>query len=174
MTAFPAIVNRIPPGLLSLLGLKNTGRNPGQLSDVIGPSLEMLDWYLWSQAEAVASGAQTPSAGAQAAFQTFAPTLMVPQTEWWWVHWYSVQFNNSPTAAVTGTIVPYLIVLGTSMRSSPVNIGTGVNTITYAEGPKGFFCPPGSTFNLAILLNAGTTPANLSCSGIVHMTRLPI
>lgn len=42
----PALINRAPPGLLSLLDLKAMGENPSQLSNVVAPTLDMLEFYL--------------------------------------------------------------------------------------------------------------------------------
>lgn len=42
----PALINRAPPGLLSLLDLKAMGENPSRLADTVSPTLDMLDFYL--------------------------------------------------------------------------------------------------------------------------------
>lgn len=41
----PTQVNRVPPGLLSLLDIKSLGQNPSLLADEISPTLEMGDFY---------------------------------------------------------------------------------------------------------------------------------
>ena len=40
------LVNRVPPGLLSLLGIKSLGQAPALLSDTIAPTIELLGAYL--------------------------------------------------------------------------------------------------------------------------------
>lgn len=41
----PSLVNRVPPGLLSLLGIKAGGQNPSILPDVLTPTLELMELY---------------------------------------------------------------------------------------------------------------------------------
>lgn len=42
----PSLINRVPPGLLSFLGIKALGQNPSQLSDELTPVLELGSLYL--------------------------------------------------------------------------------------------------------------------------------
>jgi hypothetical protein len=48
-----ALINRVPPGLLSLLDIKALGQNPSELSGVVAPTLDMLDFYLRSYSSLV-------------------------------------------------------------------------------------------------------------------------
>lgn len=41
----PSLVNRVPPGLLSLLGIKALGVNPSVLPDELTSTIELLDLY---------------------------------------------------------------------------------------------------------------------------------
>lgn len=41
----PSLINRVPPGLLSLLGIKSLGVNPSLLADMVQPVLELRDLY---------------------------------------------------------------------------------------------------------------------------------
>lgn len=47
----PSLINRVPPGLLSLLGVKALGQNPSILPDTVQPQLELLDMYLAGNAQ---------------------------------------------------------------------------------------------------------------------------
>lgn len=42
----PQQVNRVPPGLISLLGIKGSGQNPQLLADLITPTLDVTQAYL--------------------------------------------------------------------------------------------------------------------------------
>lgn len=73
-------------GFLSLLGLKNTGRNPGQLLDDVRPVVEMAPWYL--AASAITQRFAVASAVAQSDLVLGWP--LVPDGQLWWVLEYSV------------------------------------------------------------------------------------
>jgi len=47
----PSLVNRVPPGLLSLLGIKAGGQNPAILPDTLQPTLELLELYIAGNAQ---------------------------------------------------------------------------------------------------------------------------
>lgn len=49
----PSQINRVPPGLLSLLGIKALGQNPSVLNDTVQPTVDLIRWYLsiYSQLE---------------------------------------------------------------------------------------------------------------------------
>ncbi len=67
----PQVINRVPPGLLSLLDIKSMGVNPVQLADLLSPTIELADLYLQAIASpqsgltAVlnATGAASPATG---------------------------------------------------------------------------------------------------------------
>lgn len=44
-------VNVIPPGFLSAFGLKQLGRVPDTMADVLAPVIEMRDWYFQALAQ---------------------------------------------------------------------------------------------------------------------------
>lgn len=50
----PSIINRVPPGLLSLLGIQSTGQNPSTLGDTVSPTLDLLPLYI--QANSISEG----------------------------------------------------------------------------------------------------------------------
>lgn len=71
----PSLVNRVPPGLLSLLDIKSLGQNPTVLSDTITPNIDVLRAYVaaFSQPLAVSS-APVSAAGFFAAGAPLEPT----------------------------------------------------------------------------------------------------
>jgi hypothetical protein len=69
-------------GLLSLLGMKNLGRNPDLLNESVQPVLDAQGWYLRSSA--VASRLDFVSAFASENYS--APFLVAADNEWLYVH----------------------------------------------------------------------------------------
>lgn len=41
----PQLINRVPPGLLSLLDIKALGQNPSVLSDLVQPTIDLSSFY---------------------------------------------------------------------------------------------------------------------------------
>jgi hypothetical protein len=78
-------IQAFPPGLLSLFGIKNGGSNPGELSQVIIPQLELLDWYLGQQW--ITQRLVTADLGAGIGFQPIGGggANVVPQNQVWFV-----------------------------------------------------------------------------------------
>jgi hypothetical protein len=56
----PSLINEVPPGLLSLLGIKALGVNPSTLPDVLTPTIELRDLYVSGNGQFVS--AQTSAA----------------------------------------------------------------------------------------------------------------
>ena len=88
----PSISN-IPFGLLGLLGLKNGGRNPRLLQDMLSPTLDMWERYLWAASESYQGQLITHAASIGAVNFTLSPTtpidlpngtnVQVPEGETW-------------------------------------------------------------------------------------------
>lgn len=172
MSALPAIVNRIPPGLLRSLGLNNTGRNPSQLADSYVPMLELRDW-IWTQSETTqqANGAAVAANGL---FLTVGANLVVPENEWWFVK--SCNAVVAPAAASSCTVT-----LGWRVRETVAGTNTMVymsetarvlaSENWYLQSPEGgFFVPPGAQPQLVVSVNVGTTAWGVAAT----VVRLPI
>jgi len=69
-------INRQPRGLLSFLGIKNSGRNPRSLADVLAPTVDLRDWYLAQNSESVTVNISVAGIG-------FTPFFVVPETDTW-------------------------------------------------------------------------------------------
>ncbi len=76
-------VQGTPSGLLSLLQLKQLGRNPSAFSDEIVPVFDLQAWYRASQLEYLTGTQFTVAA---AATQNYYFGLTVPANEVWFVH----------------------------------------------------------------------------------------
>jgi len=51
----PSLINRVPPGLLSLLGIKALGQNPSVLGDLLQAHLDVTSLYLNAFADVTAN-----------------------------------------------------------------------------------------------------------------------
>lgn len=69
-------IQRIPAGLLQLLGMRGTGKNPGALSDQVIGTLDLRQAYQLDQLDTEASAFVTGPSGTNA-------VITVPDNEWW-------------------------------------------------------------------------------------------
>jgi len=87
-------IQKLAPGLLSLLGLKTMGNNPGEFAETIAPTFQMRDWMMFDT-EAVLTGFYGEFGGIDNSiiFQecTSGDGLVepIPNDEVWWVRWIS-------------------------------------------------------------------------------------
>lgn len=93
----PSLVNRVPPGLLSLLGIKALGVNPSVLGDELTAELDVTSLYLASNAELL--GGATNTLTAPGVFPVGA--LLVPAGELWVVNRASAHATANLAAATT-------------------------------------------------------------------------
>jgi len=91
-------INRSPSGLLSFFGIKNTGRNPSSIGDVLTPTLELVPWYLSQNSESVSFTGPVAAVGFSPGFFT------VPETETWAVIGCTVNSQAVLGAGVVLTI----------------------------------------------------------------------
>ena len=88
------LVQVVPPGLLSLFGVKTSGRNPDELGSQLGPSVEMLKWYLLAESKWMDFGTRVPAAG----FNGTTLNGIVPANEVWYVHEFAHVADSSMAA----------------------------------------------------------------------------
>lgn len=175
MSSFPAIVNRIPPGLLSLLGLKNTGRNPAALSAELRGVIELRDWYLASIAQTIGQSGTVNNVQNQ--FITFAPTLQVPDTEWWFLHYSAAAFTVDSAFGAANRFSAFLqwTVNGNALRGPITEQGSAIPGQYPIIGLDGLFLPPGSVAAMRVDATAAVNPtATAAATASAYITRLPI
>lgn len=114
----PSLINRVPPGLLSLLGIKALGQNPQWLPDSLQPTLELLQLY--TSANAQESTYLTPAIGAAGAF--VSTTAGPGPGELWLVDRMSVYTNGGLPVGTTLTDV------------RPIYQNTATNALTFLNG----------------------------------------
>lgn len=173
-------LNVIPPGFLGFLQLKNFGKNPAEVPELISPVFDMLRWYFAGEARPMAttdaSRAVTTDLDGFIALTT--ATITVPDGEWWYVH--SVYLYANLPAAVTEFFAGAPAWFnantfqGEVMASQPISIMQGVagSTRRYFSVARDFFVPPGSQFGAYISTCETATSINVGLNG--RITVLPI
>jgi len=170
MSAPSGPIQNIPPGLLGLLNLKNTGRLPDVLNGTVQPTVDLQDWWLRSVAiQLVATPSRSVAPGVVQDFVPFvAPNdITVPGNEWWWVQGYTLQFLGNastisyacPAVRYVGGVSPYFR-LGVGITRSLI---AGQSELVTAER---FWLPPGSSLGFYLdIVGAGGT-ADVTCRGL--------
>lgn len=121
----PLPINRVPPGLLSLLDTKSGGVNPLQLSEVLSGSLELLPFYT-----AANSGLASGNTAATNAVGAVAPTasgnnFRVPNSELWILSYMAVR-----SAAVLGA--------ATTVKAALCVYDVALGVVTWSEAYQTF------------------------------------
>src|SRR5262245_56996064 len=88
----------LPTGLVGFLQLKNGGQFSQELSRDLIPELDLLNWYMQTNAELIT---QSTSPGVATNNPVTLANLTVPQGEFWYVSSYIAQI----TAGAGGTVV---------------------------------------------------------------------
>lgn len=101
-----APIQRLPLGLLGLLGLKNTGQNPPEFLDSVRPALEMLPFYAldirqWNLSLSTAAQAQQTSTVLR-----FNGTAGPPANRVWLVSRYTVGAGAGAASTVNCNFGP--------------------------------------------------------------------
>lgn len=153
----PQPINRVPPGLLSLLGIKSLGMNPAQLADELRGILDLTQLYTEAANETIFG--TTPAVNAVGQFEfTNTGTRAKPNPgELWVVRRVAV----APTAAL-GAGTTYNVQLCTihstygqvtGMIGQPISATVGASPAT------------GSTEGVPFLVSANTSIA-LWCNSL--------
>jgi len=155
----PSVINRVPAGLLALLGSKVGGINPALLADQVIPTIDFSRFYLAGSLE------RSTVSGNIAAVGLFASTLVVPENEFWVVDQYTLSAGAALGAGQALQVAPcYLYSLAGSTRALQVgqpSLLAGVGDLPTA-GSGGFIVPPGSTLGLVCFrITAGPVNAFL-------------
>lgn len=92
-------VQATAPGLLSLLSLKQLGHNPRTLNDEVVPNIDILNWYLQTQIEAVVGTAVGVTVPGVVGF-----ALQVPPQEIWYLHSATITADLIAAEAIRGRL----------------------------------------------------------------------
>jgi hypothetical protein len=141
----PSLINRVPPGLLSLLGIKAVGQNPTLLGDALTGFIDLTPLYTAGFAEiASAATSSVSSTGV-----SVIPQNLVPAGELWVVT-RAAMFASANLAATT--TYRLRLAVWDSIASRVVDCGPSVSAAagerpaTYIDGP--FVMSPGEQIAL--------------------------
>jgi len=160
-----AEINTLPIGLLSMLGLKEQGRNPDTLLGQVIPTLDLRDLYatqLQDNAAEVVSAATATG--------TFAVGAMkVPNNEIWYVQHFSVACNTSAVQTIDMAPIAKFLTLGMPLgiyQSAPINA-----ELRCAASNVPFFARPGTEFGVGVKTLTGG-PINVSLQAVFARLRV--
>jgi len=153
----PSLINRVPPGLLSLLGIKAMGENPVVTTDELRPTIELLNFYVGPNSTRL-----NGSTGNITGTGLFQVTALAPPTgEIWLVDSCCYRTNAVLAAATTirGRAVVHDVSLGV-----PVYADSGTLSGTTGEIPSMGWSRPviiGPGYGVGIFIDSaviGTAP----------------
>lgn len=110
----PLPINRVPPGLLSLLDTKSGGVNPLVLSDELSGSLELLPFYAAATGQQYNGDSVAAAAVGQLAPLGAGDNMRVPASQLWVVPFFNVR---SGAVLAGGNCNVCLCVYNTSLGS---------------------------------------------------------
>lgn len=142
--AGPQDLQVFPPGLLSFLAIKNGGKNPQTLSDVLAGTIELRDWYFAQQWELASSTIADWGAGTGQLHSN-----VVPQQQIWWVRDLTVGPNLAMAAGNSATFFPSVLIQAVAMKIGPsLSLTAGQADWAFATGP--FILLPGESFGVQV------------------------
>lgn len=160
-----------PQGLLGFFQQK-AGRNPGPLNEGLQPELELREWYLSSEAEALQDTPQLVNTTGN-----WGTALVVPNSEFWFLHHIAlsgvleaaevIEMVPGVTFPGAGIMFPFSPTSGTTRNATPP-VATGVSV---GAQPRVWLPPLASIFINVIAL---TTANNVPVTTAVRITRLPM
>lgn len=161
-------IQAYPAGLLSLLSLKQFGRNPSQLSNEVVPTLQTTDWYLQSAVEYVA-GVQI----ALLALDRQALGVTIPNGEIWYIH--SIGGEANLGAAEDCDVVFGYLPQGTDVVIPFTNSLPVLRGATIAPNARAIFgCEPRAFFDASCQLMAVTRSltGTVDLETVLRITRM--
>lgn len=159
-----AQIDKPPRGLYSMLGLRDMGAVPQDLSAQVVATVDMSQFLLLDRELVSSIGLVSVNA------LTSAALITVPARELWYVHNFCA-FTDTLAAGETIKVTPGFFQDGFYVAAGrPDNATAGSRAETYIE--ENFFLPPGG--QLAIRVNQITTAGAIGVNGTGIITRLRI
>lgn len=161
------------PGLLSLLSLKQLGHNPRTLNDEVIPTIDILNWYLQNNIEAVVGTAVAVNAVGVWGF-----ALQVPAQEIWYLHGATITADLIAAEAIRGRLgviwdrgaaAPPAHPLSEFWSASP---GVPNARTQIGNGKLNMWLPTNRA--LVLIADIVTTAADITCNIEAFITRLKV
>lgn len=146
-------ISRAPVGFLDFFGIKNGGRNPSAVSNVIAPVIDTVQFYLLDEFE---YREETGVAIAGTASATL--TTAIPSGEVWYIKEFGL--STAPLGAgVELTLQPFVSLPGQSFRvqiTDPLTLESkGVQNDILRPAMRNIWLAGGTQFGIAPLRNVG-------------------
>lgn len=167
-TAGAPVIQKISPGLLNFLGLKNLGRgNPSNLSELLGPTLELNEWLLKPSYEIISAPAFNFAAvgGATIPITVDGATVnFTPDDETWWLWSANLQSTAALGAGQTLQMTfGYALATGLLQPLGPSSGSFTVGQIPIARSERPVLLPPHTFMAMSVqVLAAGPVAGSLS------------
>lgn len=173
----PAVVSKLPLGLLGFFGIKNGGQYPQSLVPTIAPTLDMAGILVANYNEnlsvpvAAAIGFQTANILASG-----LPAI-VPASELWWVSALSVQSFTGVGDSMTYSVELRGTQAGSASQwhralSAEITQAASLNRLLPGVHVGGFWAQPGDTFGC--WFSAATNASGTATASIqLKVTRFP-
>jgi hypothetical protein len=131
------VVNRLPLGLLSFLGIQNGGKYPDTLLSALAPVLDLGDQYVNTNREYLTASVAV-NALASSTFHT------VPTGQWWYVSHSSLFTATLGAGQAYGGVLSLLDAAGivTTMLSGSVPAVSGAGAV-FVNQARNFWAGPG-------------------------------
>lgn len=173
-------IQTLPVGLTGLLNLKTHGRVPDELDSLVGPSVDILPFWLNSRIEILDSATYTKSVTSTGiSVQSFTTPIQVPANEWWWVHDYAVEARFTAAAGQTLDNFQAIIWLNQNAPAAYAGVGnivSGVSNATTAaallSSARGFWAHPGSI--LGFFIGNSVSVPGVAYAGMGRISRLKV
>lgn len=166
----PPPIQIFPSGLLGFFGIKNGGRNPQELAQLLSPTVELLPWYLATRRETI-SGVQIGVTGLNT-YSFGGP----PQNEAWYVHYAGIRATTAIAAGATwaGRMA---LAIPTAAGTTIVSVGDGPARVGQAgefasvEPARDVWVFPNEAIVLAGEVSTGAPAFDVRLNMVI--TRLP-
>lgn len=139
----PSLVNRLPVGLLSLLGIKSTGLNPSTLLDEVRPTVDLSQYYLsdtWENTFGLTAAANAPGLWA-------ATAIAPPRGQLWVYDDLVVSVTSNLLAGTTYRVRPIVFDVASS-----IVMASATTSVTFTAGEQ---CSIG--FGRPVIIRPGET-----------------
>lgn len=168
-------IQALPQGLLGLLQLKETGRNPSVMVETVSPNIELLEFFMQRQMQnelGLFGGSPVTvavSTVTETGFAVGGVTCQIPANQTWWIERLSVKCSF--LAADYARFVPVIVTPNTSSYSPCTDYNDVVTARARAgivSTVGGFWLPPQSIFSLKTLdcTSAGGIVFNLALRAV--------
>lgn len=171
----------IPPGLTGLLQLKQLGRLPDKLSDLVAPVLEMRDWYMTARRQtefALFAGPPAAFSTNSLGFKTFLAggvVALVPSNQIWYVEQMDITGvlqNVADLAKIAAAIAPSTGNIQTVGDPDSNGPASGSLQRLHSFNRRPFWAFPGDQLGVDVLSLQSATGITLSMA--IRATPMPL